>query len=107
MNGVALRTSIPPDRSLPFSHVTAGTLLRAFAKHKDFRHHSEVQQAARLLKSRFLKFDAYYGHNGVEYWTKFQYPFWWTDALSSLDLLQKMGFNANDADIEKRHPLVH
>lgn len=37
----------------------------------------------------------------MEYWTKFQYPFWWTDLLSSLDLLQKMGLTRDDTDIQK------
>ena len=101
LNEVGLKPPILPDRSLPSSHLATGMVLRAFAEHKDFHQCSEVLQAARWLKSRFFKSDAYNDHKGVEYWTKFQYPFWWTDLLSSLDMLQKMGFTRDDADIQK------
>lgn len=101
LNEVALKPPIPPDRSLPSSHLATGMVLRAFAEHEDFRQQGDVLQAAQWLKSRFFKPDAYNDHKGVEYWTKFQYPFWWTDLLSSLDLLQKMGFTRDDADIQK------
>lgn len=98
---VARKPPIPPDRSLPFSHLATGMILRAFAEHEAYRQQSAVQHAAALLKSRFFKPDVYNDHKGVEYWTKFQYPFWWTDLLSSLDLLQKMGFTRDDADIQR------
>ncbi len=101
LNEVALKPPIPPDRSLPSSHLATGMVLRAFAEHEGFRQRIEVLQAARWLKSRFFKPDAYNDHKGIEYWTKFQYPFWWTDLLSSLNLLQKMGFTRDNADIQK------
>jgi len=101
LNEVALRPPIPPDRSLPSSHLATGMVLRAFAEHKGFRQCSEALQAARWLKSRFFKPDAYNDHKDVGYWTKFQYPFWWTDLLSSLDLLQKTGFTWDDTDIQR------
>ena len=101
LNEVALKPPIPPDRSLPSSHLATGMVLRAFAEHEEFNLCSEVLQATRWLKSRFFKPDTYNDHKGAEYWTKFQYPFWWTDLLSSLDLLRKMGFTRDDADIQK------
>ncbi len=32
---------------------------------------------------------------------KFQYPYWWTTLLSSLDSLYNVGFTIKDKDIEK------
>ncbi len=101
LNEVAQKPPILPDRSLPFSHLATGMVLRAFAEHKDYRHRPEVMHAARLLKSRFFKPDAYNDHKRIQYWTRFQFPFWWTDLLSSMDLLQKMGFTRDDLDIQK------
>jgi hypothetical protein len=54
-----------------------------------------------LLKSRFLKPDSYNDHKDIKYWTKFQFPFWWTDLLSALDSMGKLGFDREDSDIRK------
>jgi len=101
LNQVAQDDPIPPDRSKPFSHLATGMILRAFAAHPVYRQLPEIKEAGLLLKSRFLKPDAYNDHKDPRYWTKFQFPFWWTDLLSSLDTLGKLGFDREDSDIIK------
>jgi hypothetical protein len=101
LNQVAKADPIPPDRSKPFSHLATGMIMRAFAVHPLYRLLPEINEAGLLLKSRFLKPDAYNDHKDNKYWTKFQFPFWWTDLLSALDTLGKLGFTREDADIAK------
>jgi hypothetical protein len=101
LNQVAKDDPIPPDRAKPFSHLATGMILRAFAAHPVYKQLPEIKEAGFLLKSRFLKPDAYNDHKDIKYWTKFQFPFWWTDLLSSLDTLGKLGFDREDSDITK------
>lgn len=92
---------IPPDRSRPFSHMATGTVLRAFAAHPVYRRHPDVLAAAYLLKGRFFLADKYHDRQGPAYWLKFQYPFWWTNLLTGLDTLARMGFQAEDEDVRR------
>jgi len=95
--------SSPPieaDRSRPFSHLVTGMVLRSLAAHPQYRKSSVTREAATLLKSRFFKPDKYPDRRGPEYWTKFTYPFGFTDILTSLDSLGRMGFPADDPDIQ-------
>ena len=92
---------ILPDRSKPFAHLTTGMVLRAFAAHPAFCQKVEVRKAGELLKSRFFQQDAYTGHKSKEYWYKFSYPFWWTDLLSAMDTLSKLGFTKEDKYISR------
>ena len=101
LNQVAKDDPIPPDRTKPFSHLATGMILRAFAAHSQYKSLPEIKKAGDLLKSRFLKPDAYNDHKAIKYWTNFQFPFWWTDLLSALDTLGKLGFTCEDADIVK------
>ncbi len=98
---VAEKDPIPPDRKKPFSHLATGMILRAFAAHPDYCRKPEIKRAGELLKSRIFQPDAYNDHKAKEYWTKFQFPFWWTDLLSALDSLFKLGFTRADADVTK------
>jgi hypothetical protein len=98
---VAKEPPIPPNRSKPFSHLATGMILRAFAAHPNYHNLPEIIHAGELLKSRFFQKDAYNDHKGVEYWTKFQFPFFWTDLLSSLDTLFWLGFSNDDPDITR------
>ncbi len=91
---------LPPDRSLPSSHLATGMVLRAFAAHSRCRQFAEVLAAAKWLKERLFKKDSYNDHQAVAYWTRFQYPFWWTDLLSTLTTLQQLGFPSRDPDIQ-------
>ena len=101
INQVAQDDPIPPDRSKPFSHLATGMILRSFAAHPHYRLLPEIKEAGLLLKSHFLKPDSYNDHKDIKYWTKFQFPFWWTDLISALDTLGKLGFDREDLDIMK------
>ena len=96
-----------PDRSTadttkPFSHMVTGMALRALVAHPRYRRSSAAKVAAALLKSRFFKPDKYPDRRGREFWTRFTYPFGYTDLLTSLDSLGRLGsigFAREDPDI--------
>ena len=92
---------VPPDRSRPFSHLATGMALRPFAAHADYRQLEAVSAAAHCLKSRFFKPDKYNDRKAPAYWTKFQYPFWWTNILTALDTLSWLGVGADDEDVHQ------
>ena len=93
--------TLQPDRTKPFSHLVTGVVLRAFAVHSKYRQLGEAEAAGKLLASRFFKKDAYPDRGTVEFWTKFSYPFWFTDILSSLDSLSLLGFKMEEPQIKK------
>lgn len=93
--------AIPPDRSRPFSHLATGMVLRAFAAHPAYRRHPDALAAASLLKGRFFLVDKYGDRQAPAYWLKFQHPFWWTNLLTGLDTLARMGFQAEDEDVRR------
>jgi hypothetical protein len=92
---------VPPDRSRPFSHLATGMALRPFAVHPRYRRLEAVTLAARQLKSRFFKSDKYNDRKAPAYWTKFQYPFWWTNLLTGLDTLSLLGFAPSDENVRQ------
>jgi hypothetical protein len=96
---------IPLDRSLPFSHVATGMVLRAFAVHPRFRNLAEAAAGPRVaaegLKARFFRADKYNDRKAPLYWCKFQFPFWWPNLLTALDTLSLMGFSASDSQIRE------
>jgi hypothetical protein len=92
---------ISPDRSRPFSHLATGMVLRAFAAYPRYRQREEARIAGEQLKTRFFKPDKYNDRKTPQYWSKFQYPFWWSNILTALDSLSWLGFSADDADIQK------
>jgi hypothetical protein len=91
--------SIRADTSRPFSHLVTGMVLRAFAAHPRHRLSAPARCAAALLKSRFFQPDKYPDRKAAAYWTKFTFPFQFTDLLTSLDSLGKLGFPASDSDV--------
>jgi hypothetical protein len=97
--GVALGGPIDSDRGKPSSHLVTGMVLRALAAHPRHRRLRAATDAATMLKSRFFKPDKYADRRGREYWTKFTFPFHFTDLLTSLDSLGRMGLSADDPDI--------
>ena len=101
MEAMKKEEPIKPDRSRPFSHLVTGVVLRAFAAHPEYRKTSEATLAGELLKSRFFKSDKYPDRKTADFWTKFSYPFWFTDLLSSLDSLSQLGFTSQDPDVKK------
>lgn len=90
---------LQPNRKKPFSYMVTGIVLRAFAAHSKYQKHPEIRLAGELLLSRFFKRDNYPARGDISYWTKFTFPFWFTDLLSSLDTLHFIGFN-------KEHPQI-
>jgi hypothetical protein len=92
---------VHPDPSKPFSHLVTGVVLRAFAAHKTYRKSKEAKSAGELLASQIFKRDVYPDRNTIEFWTKFTFPFWFTDLLSTLDSLSLLGFTTNDPRIKK------
>lgn len=92
---------IEADPTRPFSHMVTGMVLRAFAAHPRYRSSFEAIRAGELLKSRLFKRDRYADRQGPEYWTKFTYPFQFTDLLTSLDSLGKIGLSKRDPDVAR------
>jgi hypothetical protein len=83
-----------PDRSKPSSHLVTGMVLRAFAAHPVWRKHPDVRQAGRLLASRLYKRDFYGDRGDVAYWERVSFPFWFTDIVSAMDSLSRLGMSA-------------
>jgi hypothetical protein len=77
--------TIEPDRTKPFSHLVTGIVLRPFSLMTLYR--STVKDAGMLLADRVFTRDKYSDRRGVEYWTKFTFPYHWTDILSTIDTL--------------------
>jgi hypothetical protein len=84
---------IQPERPKPFSQLATGVVLRAFAAHHKYRESKEAKTAGELLKSRLFQPDKYPDRRNASYWTKFTFPFWFTDLLSALDSLSLLGFS--------------
>ena len=95
------RDTSGPDRSRPSSHLVTGIVLRARAAYPGYRHSADTRRAAELLKSRFFRRDVYPDRAAPSYWLVFSYPFWWTDLLSALDSLARIGLGPDDPDIAR------
>ena len=95
------RDTVEPDRSRPSSHLITAIVLRALAAHPGYRHSADTRRAAELVKSRFFRRDVYPDRAAPSNWLIFSYPFWWTDLLSALDSLARIGFRPGDADIAR------
>ncbi len=94
---------LPPDRSLPFSHMATSMALRGLVAHPAYRRRREVRAACEILKARMFQRDRYGDRQGREYWLKFGFPFWWPNILTVLDMLQRVGFAADDEHV---HPAL-
>jgi hypothetical protein len=82
---------VAPDRTKPSSHLVTGMVLRAFAAHPARRRSRDALRAAELLASKLYKKDAYGDRGDVAYWERVSFPFWFTDIVSALDSLSRMG----------------
>ncbi|TET09033.1 MAG: hypothetical protein E3J86_09235 [Candidatus Thorarchaeota archaeon] len=98
---MARKDLVEHDRSKPFSHMVTGIVLRAFAAHPVYCKRPEVKKAGDLLASRIFKADAYTDRKKPEYWTRFSFPFWFTDLLSALDTLSQLGLSADHPQIRE------
>ncbi len=92
---------LQPNRVKTFSYMITGVVLRAFAIHPKYQKSPEIKLAGELLLSRFFEDDKYPDRRDKSYWTKFTFPFWFTDLLSSLDSLYFIGFTKKHPKIEK------
>jgi len=90
---------IPPDKTLRFSHLATGMVLRGYAVHPELRKSQPATIAARLIKSRLFERDTFSSRQAKKYWFKFRYPFWWTELVSVLDSLKYFGFSISDQKI--------
>ncbi len=102
MDTTSLTTDIvETDRSMPFSHMVTGVVLRAFAAHPRYKKSGEAHKAAELLISKLMQKDNYPTDRGaIEYWFKFTYPFWFTDLISALDSLSRIDCNPEEPKIK-------
>jgi hypothetical protein len=91
--------TMKPDLAKPFSHLVTGVVLRAFAAHGKYRNSKEAIKAGELLASRFFRRDTYPDRQTPDFWARVSYPFWFTDIVSSLDLLLLMGFTKENPHI--------
>lgn len=79
------KETIEPDKTKPFSHMVTGIVLRPFSLMTAYG--KKVKDSGMLLADRVFTRDKYSDRRGVEYWTKFTYPYHWTDLLSTIDTL--------------------
>ena len=100
-NSICTLAPFPPKKDLPFSHMATGMVIRAFAVHPQYRKSQPAIQTGELLKDRFFQEDIYTSRKSVDYWYKFQFPFWWTDLLTVMDSLMRMEFPGDDPGIQK------
>jgi hypothetical protein len=88
------------DKSKPFSAAGTGMVLRAFAEHPVYCKSEETLKAAKLLKSKMFKKDNWTSYQHPDNWIRFQFPFWWTNIISALDSLSKIGLPKDDIDVK-------
>jgi len=87
------------DASKPSSHLVTGMVLRAFAAQPARRRSAAARRAGELLASRLYTKDAYGDRDGVSYWERVSFPFWFTDIVSALDTLSLLGFHRDEEQI--------
>jgi hypothetical protein len=95
------KETIEPDRTKPFSHLVTGIVLRPFSL--VHRYKEKVRDTGMRLADRVFTRDLYADRVGVEYWTKFTYPYHWTDILSTLDTLTLLGITKHQKISEILH----
>jgi hypothetical protein len=93
--------TIEPDKTKPFSHLITGIVLRPFSLMTAYRR--KVEDAGMLLADRVFTRDKYSDRMGVEYWTKFTFPYHWTDILSTIDTLTLLGIRNHPKISEVLH----
>jgi len=92
--------TLEPDRSKLFSHLVTGMVLRAYAAHPTYSGSIEAKKASKLLLASLFKKDNYPDRSGPEYWLRFTYPFWFTDLISAMDSLSRLGFKDDEPQIK-------
>ncbi len=95
------KETIEPDSTKPFSHLVTGIVLRPFSLINAYN--GKVKDVGLLLAGRVFTRDMYPDRIGVEYWTKFTFPYHWTDILSTIDTLTLLGLDNHPKIDEIRH----
>ncbi|MHA1137073.1 MAG: prenyltransferase/squalene oxidase repeat-containing protein [Candidatus Thorarchaeota archaeon] len=96
-----LKVPVQPRREKASSHMVTGVVLRAFAAHPEYGQRTEITRAGELLATRIFKADNYTDRKAPDYWTRITFPFWFTDLLSTLDSLSKLGFSPSHPNIRE------
>jgi hypothetical protein len=91
---------IQVGKKLPSAIMVTGVVIRAFANHPKYLAHSVAGKAADFLTNKFFKPDNYSSRHNVSNWTKYTFPFWWSDLLGVLDALSRMKYPVNDSKIQ-------
>ncbi len=83
------KVTLEPNRSKPFSRLITGIVLRPFSLMPEYG--NKVKDTGVLLADRVFTKDKYPDRYGVDYRTKFTFPYHWTDLLSTIDTLTLLG----------------
>lgn len=94
-----LEETIAPDFSKPSAHAITGAVLRALAIHPLYRDRQETWRAGQLLQERFFTSDKYADRRHRDFWTRFAFPFIYTDIISALDSLSLLGLSVDHPKI--------
>lgn len=96
-----MRKPLEPDRSQPFSYMVTGVVLRGFAYDSQYQSNKELHQVAEHVLSRLFKKDVYPDRNKPEAWTRFSFPFWYTDLIAVLDPIAHLGFKQTHPNVKE------
>jgi hypothetical protein len=83
--------TIEADYTKPSSAMITGVVLRAMSVHPKYRQLPEIKQAGRLLADNLFNADRYPDRQSANFWTRFGFPFLYTDLISALDSLSLIG----------------
>ena len=74
VDAMNLSDALQSDYSKPFSHLTTGMVLRAFAAHPIYRKTPEACKAGKLLMTRFFLRDKYVDRQDKKFWEGVSFP---------------------------------
>jgi len=97
----SIETARAFDWSRPFSASATGMAIRALTAQPRWRHSVEAVAAGRLLKSKLLCKDNWTSYQHEDHWLRFDYPYWWTNLVSALEVLALIGFTKDDPDVAR------
>lgn len=96
-----LKMPLEPDHAKPFSYMATGVVLRGFAYDPSYKNNTDIHQAAELVLSRLFQKDVYPDRNRPEAWTRFSFPFWFTDLIAVLDPIAHLGIKSSHPKIKE------
>ena len=93
--------TIEADSDKRSSCMVTGVVLRALAVHPQYGHRPSVRDAAGVLADGMFGVDAYPDRRSADFWTRFAFPFVYTDLLSALDTLSRIGGFTTHPNVER------